>query len=142
MEIFNKQATTLSLVKRKASLGRARSLLSLFKDQGSATLEFVALAIPLLVPLLLFSSQLSSNTSKNVLLHNALRESSHLFMSSNNDFSARSNVDLFLSKEFPEATISIICDSTPCLNHNTLVHFEITVDGMSQNFTFTVGSWQ
>lgn len=142
MEIFNKQATTLSLVKRKVSLGRARSLLSLFKDQGSATLEFVALAIPLLVPLLLFSSQLSSNTSKNVLLHNALRESSHLFMSSNNDFSARSNVDLFLSKEFPEATISIICDSTPCLNHNTLVHFEITVDGMSQNFTFTVGSWQ
>lgn len=142
MEIFNKQATTLSLVKRKVALGRARSLLSLFKDQGSATLEFVALAIPLLVPLLLFSSQLSSNTSKNVLLHNALRESSHLFMSSNNDFSARSNVDLFLSKEFPEATISIICDSTPCLNHNTLVHFEITVDGMSQNFTFTVGSWQ
>ncbi len=142
MEIFNKQATTLSLVKRKVALGRARSLLSLFKDQGSATLEFVALAIPLLVPLLLFSSQLSSNTSKNALLHNALRESSHLFMSSNNDFSARSNVDLFLSKEFPEATISIICDSTPCLNHNTLVHFEITVDGMSQNFTFTVGSWQ
>ena len=142
MEIFNKQATTLSLVKRKVALGRARSLLSLFKDQGSATLEFVALAIPLLVPLLLFSSQLSSNTSKNALLHNALRESSHLFISSNNDFSARSNVDLFLSKEFPEATISIICDSTPCLNHNTLVHFEITVDGMSQNFTFTVGSWQ
>lgn len=142
MEISNKQAKRLSLVKCKVVLGRARSLLFLFKDQGSATLEFVALAIPLLIPLLLFSSQLSSNTSKSVLLHNALRESSHLFVSSNNDFSARSNVDLFLSKEFPEATISIICDSTPCLTHNTLVHFQITVDRISQNFTFTVGSWQ
>ncbi len=121
---------------------RVASFLSLEKDVGSATLEFVALAIPLLIPLLLFSTQLSIATSKSASLHNALRESTHLFVSSNNDFLARSNVDLFLTKEFPTAAISIICDATPCLTHNSLVRFQISVDGISQSLTFPVGSWQ
>jgi len=121
---------------------RVTSFLSLEKDVGSATLEFVALAIPLLIPLLLFSTQLSITTSKSALLHNALRESAHLFVSSNNDFLARSNVDLFLTKEFPTAAISIICDAMPCLTHNSLVRFQISVDGISQSLTFPVGSWQ
>ena len=121
---------------------RVVSFLSLEKDVGSATLEFVALAIPLLIPLLLFSTQLSITTSKSASLHNALRESTHLFVSSNNDFLARSNVDRFLTKEFPTAAISIICDATPCLTHNSLVRFQISVDGISQSLTFPVGSWQ
>ena len=121
---------------------RVVSFLSLEKDVGSATLEFVALAIPLLIPLLLFSTQLSITTSKSASLHNALRESTHLFVSSNNDFLARSNVDVFLTKEFPTAAISIICDATPCLTHNSLVRFQISVDGISQSLTFPVGSWQ
>ena len=121
---------------------RVASFLSLEKDVGSATLEFVALAIPLLIPLLLFSTQLSITTSKSASLHNALRESTHLFVSSNNDFLARSNVDLFLTKEFPTAAISIICDATPCLTHNSLVRFQISVHGISQSLTFPVGSWQ
>ena len=121
---------------------RVASFLSLEKDVGSATLEFVALAIPLLIPLLLFSTQLSIATSKSASLHNALRESTHLFVSSNNDFLARSNVDRFLTKEFPTAAISIICDATPCLTHNSLVRFQISVDGISQSLTFPVGSWQ
>ena len=121
---------------------RVASFLSLEKDVGSATLEFVSLAIPLLIPLLLFSTQLSITTSKSALLHNALRESAHLFVSSKNDFLARSNVDLFLTKEFPAAEISIICDATPCLTHNSLVRFQISVDGISQSLTFPVGSWQ
>ena len=121
---------------------RVVSFLSLEKDVGSATLEFVSLAIPLLIPLLLFSTQLSITTSKSALLHNALRESAHLFVSSKNDFLARSNVDLFLTKEFPAAEISIICDATPCLTHNSLVRFQISVDGISQSLTFPVGSWQ
>ena len=121
---------------------RVVSFLSLEKDVGSATLEFVALAIPLLIPLLLFSTQLSIATSKSASLHNALRESTHLFVSSNNDFLARSNVDVFLTKEFPTAAISIICDATPCLTHNSLVRFQISVDGISQSLTFPVGSWQ
>ena len=121
---------------------RVTSFLSLEKDVGSATLEVVALAIPLLIPLLLFSTQLSITTSKSALLHNALRESAHLFVSSKNDFLARSNVDLFLTREFPTAAISIICDATPCLTHNSLVRFQISVDGISQSLTFPVGSWQ
>ena len=121
---------------------RVTSFFSLEKDLGSATLEFVSLAIPLLIPLLLFSTQLSITTSKSALLHNALRESAHLFVSSKNDFLARSNVDLFLTKEFPAAEISIICDATPCLTHNSLVRFQISVDGISQSLTFSVGSWQ
>ena len=121
---------------------RVTSFFSLEKDLGSATLEFVSLAIPLLIPLLLFSTQLSITTSKSALLHNALRESAHLFVSSKNDFLARSKVDLFLTKEFPAAEISIICDATPCLTHNSLVRFQISVDGISQSLTFPVGSWQ
>ena len=121
---------------------RVTSFFSLEKDLGSATLEFVSLAIPLLIPLLLFSTQLSITTSKSALLHNALRESAHLFVSSKNDFLARSNVDLFLTKEFPAAEISIICDATPCLTYNSLVRFQISVDGISQSLTFPVGSWQ
>jgi len=136
------KAINLNLIVGNFIKRRATSFLSLEKDSGSATLEFVALAIPLLLPLLLFSTQLSITTSKSALLHNALRESAHLFVSSKNDFLARSNVDLFLTKEFPTAAISIICDETPCLTHNSLVRFRISVDGISQSLTFPVGSWQ
>lgn len=134
--------TKSRLARLKLLSQKVRIFLLLSNARGSATLEFVALAIPLLVPLLLFSTQLSLMTSKGVLLHNALRESSHLFISSRNDFLARRNMDLFLSKEFPSAVISITCDATPCLTHNSLVHFKITVDGISQEYTFSVGSWQ
>jgi hypothetical protein len=137
VKVLNINSLLGNLIRR-----RVTSFLSLEKDAGSATLEFVALAIPLLIPVLLFSTQLSITTSKSALLHNALRESAHLFVSSNNDFLARSNVDLFLTKEFPTAEISIICDATPCLTHNSLVRFQISVDGISQSLTFPVGSWQ
>jgi hypothetical protein len=133
VKVLNLNALVGNFIRR-----RVTSFLSLEKDVGSATLEFVALAIPLLI----FSTQLSITTSKSALLHNALRESAHLFVSSNNDFLARSNVDLFLTKEFPTAAISIICDATPCLTHNSLVRFQISVDGISQSLTFPVGSWQ
>lgn len=134
--------TKSRLARLKLLSRKVRIFFILSNARGSATLEFVALAIPLLVPLLLFSTQLSLMTSKGVLLHNALRESSHLFISSRNDFLARRNVDLFLSKEFPSAVISITCNATPCLTHNSLVHFKITVDGISQQYTFSIGSWQ
>ena len=137
VKVLNINSLLGNLIRR-----RVTSFLSLEKDAGSATLEFVALAIPLLIPLLLFSTQLSITTSKSASLHNALRESAHLFVSSKNDFLARSNVDLFLTKEFPTAEISIICDTTPCLTHNSLVRFQISVDGISQSLTFPVGSWQ
>ena len=137
VKVLNINSLLGNLIRR-----RVTSFLSLEKDAGSATLEFVALAIPLLIPLLLFSTQLSITTSKSASLHNALRESAHLFVSSKNDFLARSNVDLFLTKEFPTAEISIICDTTPCLTHNSLVRFQISVDGISQSLTFSVGSWQ
>ena len=137
VKVLNINSLLGNLIRR-----RVTSFLSLEKDAGSATLEFVALAIPLLIPLLLFSTQLSITTSTSASLHNALRESAHLFVSSKNDFLARSNVDLFLTKEFPTAEISIICDTTPCLTHNSLVRFQISVDGISQSLTFSVGSWQ
>ena len=137
-----RRKTNPQLARSKLLSQKVRIFSMLSNARGSATLEFVALAIPLLVPLLLFSTQLSLMTSKGVLLHNALRESSHLFISSRNDFLARRNVDLFLSKEFPSAVISITCNATPCLTHNSLVHFKITVDGISQQYTFSIGSWQ
>ena len=142
MKALYVKAVNLTILAVKFIRKRVVSFPSLKKDAGSATLEFVALAIPLLIPLLLFSAQLSITTSKSASLHNALRESAHLFVSSKNDFLARSNVDLFLTKEFPAAEISIICDATPCLTHNSLVRFQISVDGISQSLTFPVGSWQ
>ena len=142
MKVLYVKVLNLNLLVGNFISRRVASFLSLEKDVGSATLEFVALAIPLLIPLLLFSTQLSIATSKSASLHNALRESTHLFVSSNNDFLARSNVDVFLTKEFPTAAISIICDATPCLTHNSLVRFQISVDGISQSLTFPVGSWQ
>jgi len=142
MKVLYVKVLNLNLLVGNFIRRRVASFLSLEKDVGSATLEFVALAIPLLIPLLLFSTQLSITTSKSASLHNALRESTHLFVSSNNDFLARSNVDRFLTKEFPTAAISIICDATPCLTHNSLVRFQISVDGISQSLTFPVGSWQ
>jgi hypothetical protein len=140
--LFSLQKINLILTWCKSIKAKAKFLFSSQNEEGSATLEFVSLAIPLLIPLLLFSTQLSLITSKDVSLHNALRESSHLFINSTNDYFARSKVDLFLSKEFPSASISIICDATPCLTHNSLVHFKISLDGISQSLTFSVGSWQ
>lgn len=142
MRNFNWRETYERFTRLKLLGRKVRAFLILSNVRGSATLEFVVLAIPLLIPLLLFSTQLSLTSTKGVLLHNALRESSHLFISSSNVFSARRNVDLFLSKKFPSAEIYINCDATPCLTHNSLVHFKITSDGISQSYSFSVGSWQ
>ena len=132
MRNFNWRETYARFTRLKLLGRKVRAFLILSNVRGSATLEFVVLAIPLLIPLLLFSTQLSLTTTKGVLLHNALRESSHLFISSSNVFSAR----------FPSAEIYITCDATPCLTHNSLVHFKITSDGISQSYSFSVGSWQ
>jgi len=140
--LYSLKNINFSLAWCKSIKAKAKFIVFSYKEDGSATLEFISLAIPLLLPLLIFSTQLSLTTSIDISLHNALRESSHLFINSTNDYFARSKVDLFLSREFPSASISIICDATPCLTHNSLVHFQINVDGISQSFTFSVGSWQ
>lgn len=123
-------------------LANVRTLSTGQNDKGSATLEFVALAIPLLIPLLIFASHLSLTASTQLSLHNTLRESSHLFIGSKNDFVARERVDLFMNKTFPNAKILITCESYPCLTHNSWINFEITIDGHTQKYNFQVGTWQ
>jgi len=51
-------------------------------ERGSATLEFIILAIPLFIPMALYLSSVNANTRELQQLHNAARQSARAFVTS------------------------------------------------------------
>jgi len=137
-------------------------------EKGSATLEFVILAIPLFFPLALYLSSVNSNTQELRKLHNAARQSARAFVTSPTEelapVRAEEVISLFRGSSTSGSTsstsgstsstsgstsgasieISIRCESTPCLTPNSKV--TVTVknphSGLSAQDTQIVDSWR
>jgi len=71
--------------------GRAGLLRKLKNESGSAVVEFVALALPLFVPVIIFLSQFAALSNDEFIVRTLARESVRAYILSANDLSATIN---------------------------------------------------
>ena len=120
-------------------------------EKGSATVEFVALALPLFVPIIFFLHQFVSVSGQEEVARTLAREGARAFVTSSGQSSAtaamsaviyRAGREIGLSdKEFERMAINIECSSSPCYSPNgkivVTVHF-----GASKEFRAVTASAQ
>jgi Flp pilus assembly protein TadG len=123
----------------------ATSLFStLQKEDGSAIVEFVLLAIPLLIPLIMYLGVVHENSTINSDLHNLARQSARAFITSSDESfepaRMQSILQIFEAKvlrphgisEVPSLTIE--CSATPCLTPNSRVRVSVALVRTSTHF--------
>lgn len=105
-------------------------------DRGSASIEFVVLAIPLFIPLFIFMKSFSAATEDQERLRTLARESVRAFVSSANDqnaFEVAQSVVYeggellgFVDVE-NEITIEIDCSQKPCISPDSKIVVKLSI---------------
>lgn len=95
-------------------------------ESGSASVEFVALAIPLFVPILIFINNFSELSSSEILARNLVRESLRAYVTSDNplfaDFRAEETLRIAAREsglsqdQISSMNLSFSCSQSPCLS--------------------------
>ena len=120
-------------------------------ESGSASIEFVALALPLFVPIIFFLHQFASVSGQEEIARTLAREGARAFVTSSNQSNAnaamsaviyRAGRELGLTEdEFERMAINLECSSSPCYSPNgkivVTVHF-----GASKEFRAVTASAQ
>ena len=111
--------------------------LAFLRDQrGSASIEFVILAIPLFIPLFLYMSTFSSASDDQERLRTLARESVRAFVTSANDsiaFEVSRSVIVeggrLLGFENTESEIKsqIICSQSPCISPDSEIVITLSI---------------
>ena len=123
-------------------------------EEGSAVLEFVALALPLFIPLFIFLNQYSVSSDMQASLRTLSREMARGFVTSENDEVAqrvteeifiRGSSVLGLEKDLANGNLTYIfqCRHQPCISPNNEI--AITVKSRSANISIStveyVSAW-
>jgi Flp pilus assembly protein TadG len=109
-------------------------------ERGSASIEFVALALPLFVPIIFFLHQFALVSGQEEIARTLAREGARAFVSSSKQSSAavamsavilRAGRELGLTDaEFERMAVNLECSSSPCYSPNgkiiVTVHFGAT----------------
>jgi hypothetical protein len=112
-----------------------------FKDErGSASVEFVLLALPLFIPIFIFLNQFSTLSSQEMALQTLARESVRAFIESNSDQSGGALVNQVITlggaklglklEEIAEINSEIKCSTRPCHLPNGRVRITLTMDAI------------
>lgn len=106
-------------------------------ERGSAAVEFVVLAIPLFLPILIFLGQFSNISRSEIQARNLVREVVRAYVSSSNTAQAESNARAvfklgqerfaFTQAEIASMRFAISCSSRRCLTPGGRVRGEITL---------------
>lgn len=114
---------------------------SLISDErGSASIEFVLLAIPLFIPLFLYMNTFSSVSDDHERLRTLARESARAFVTSGNDgiaFEVSRSVIMeggrLLGFKNPESEIrsGVSCSKHPCISPNSEVTITLSIPAQS-----------
>jgi Flp pilus assembly protein TadG len=120
--------------------GTIRALLRAFRNEerGSASVEFVLLAIPLFIPLFIFLNTFASSSEAQEVLRTLARESVRGFVSSSNDevaFAVAEEIVLQGSKVLgfedraseSRIRMEIECLSRPCISPDNAVKISLTL---------------
>lgn len=100
-------------------------------EEGSAVIEFVLLAIPLMIPIIMYLGIVHENSTINSDLHNLARQSARAFITSSDESFEPARIQSVI-KIFEERilrpdgiqevpTITIECSATPCLTPDSRV---------------------
>lgn len=105
-------------------------------EEGSAIVEFVLLAIPLFIPIILFMSTFADVSDKESIARTLARESVRGFVLSRGDISAYSTAHQIATdgantlgldqKEISSMKVDIRCDTWPCITPRNRISITIT----------------
>ena len=120
-------------------------------ERGSASIEFVALALPLFVPIIFFLHQFASVSGQEEIARTLAREGARAFVTSSNQSSAtvamsaviyRAGRELGLKKEeFERMAINLECSTSPCYSPNGKIVVTVHL-GASKEFRAVTASAQ
>ena len=127
----------------KAATLRQRMAMQLRREDGGAIVEFVALAIPLLIPIFIYLNSFSSISANEVIARSMAREVLRVYVISENDGAARnlsSSATQLLARQWnlSSSEISTLrthldCSHSPCLTANGRIKLTISfVDDQTQ----------
>lgn len=112
-------------------------LRTLKNESGSAVVEFVALALPLFVPVIIFLSQFASLSNDEFIVRTLARESVRAYILSANDLSATINArntiktgarELGLKEErIKDINFTVDCAGLLCISPDNKVEITITL---------------
>ena len=119
-------------------------LAKIVKDErGSASVEFVLLALPLFIPIFIFLNQFSTLSSQEMALQTLARESVRAFIESNSDQSGGALVNQVITlggaklglnpEEILEINSEIKCSTRPCHLPNGRVQITLTMDAIGND---------
>ena len=123
-------------------------MIELIKDEkGSASVEFVALALPLFIPLFIFLQQFAGISAEENIARTLAREGARAYVSSSNDRSAEEMMnkvimiagkELGLTEEqFERMAIGLECSNSPCHCPNGKVQVTIHFGANSHSRSVT-----
>ena len=121
----------------KPKSGRAGLLRKLKNESGSAVVEFVALALPLFVPVIIFLSHFAALSNDEFIVRTLARESVRAYILSANDLSATINArntiktgarELGLKEErIKDLSFTVDCAGLLCISPDNKVEITITL---------------
>ncbi len=114
------------------------------EERGSASVEFVILAIPLFIPLFIFLNSFSSSSESQEVLRTLARESVRGFVSSSNDEVALAVAEEIVlqgskilgfedSERQSRIRMEIDCLSKPCISPDNAVRISLTLRRDGEN---------
>jgi len=108
------------------------------KEDGSASVEFVLLALPLFIPIFIFLGQFSAISSHEMVMQTLARESLRSYIESSDDESGAALIrevievggkNLGLTKqEIRAIDVDLKCSKNPCHQANGRVRITLTMD--------------
>jgi hypothetical protein len=108
------------------------------KEDGSASVEFVLLALPLFIPIFIFLGQFSAISSHEMVMQTLARESLRGYIESSDDESGAALIrevievggkNLGLTKqEIRAIDVDLKCSKNPCHQPNGRVRIKLTMD--------------
>ena len=154
-------------MKSQKSVGAAMSFAKALKEQlnhahqseaGSATVEFVLLAIPLFIPILIFLSHFATLSNSELVARTLVRESLRAYVTSPNNESAPNRAWQVMTiggraEGLTEAQIASMdldfeCSASPCITPNARIRATLKMQLPSEGRTVTaqaeeyISPWQ
>jgi Flp pilus assembly protein TadG len=127
-------------------------------ESGSAIVEFVALAIPLFIPVFIYLNSFASLSGNESIIRVLAREGVRAYAASDNDYSGRqiseqvihiAGQHLGLSDvEVKSLSINYECSRLPCLSANSRIRLTVSFLDQQSNHTVVasaqenIGPWK
>ncbi|CAB4776286.1 unannotated protein [freshwater metagenome] len=111
-------------------------------EDGSASVEFVALALPLFIPLIIFLQQFAGVSAEEEFARTLAREGARAYVSTSSSESAEEMMNKVImvageklgltAEQFGRMAIGLQCSSSPCHSPNgkvqVTIHFSATAN--------------